>query len=154
MNLCIQCLQAPKYVEPDGRTHEYCGKSCAISAGALPFPCMFETCPQCLTNPKWIEDNGQVRDYCGKTCAMTAGALLKATETISLANPQPIPLVDPHQFNIHLESLRKYFWKWKVIVIESHLRQRHDVKDWRGILQLTGKVRDADIWWNMRKMES
>jgi hypothetical protein len=38
MNLCIQCLQAPKYVEPDGRIHEYCGKSCAISAGVLPFP--------------------------------------------------------------------------------------------------------------------
>ena len=31
MNLCIQCLQAPKYVEPDGRIHEYCGKGCAIS---------------------------------------------------------------------------------------------------------------------------
>jgi hypothetical protein len=52
---------------------------------------------------------------------MKAGALLKATETMSLPNPQPIPLVDPHQFNIQLESLRKYFWKWKVTVIESHL---------------------------------
>jgi hypothetical protein len=141
-------------VSIDGRIHEYCGKSCAISAGALPFPCMFETCPQCLTNSKWIEDDGRVRDYCGKTCAMKAGALLKATETISLPNPQPIPLVDPHQFNIQLESLRKYFWKWKVIVIESHLRQRHDVKDWRGILQLTGKVREADIWWNMREPQN
>ena len=154
MNLCIQCLQAPKYVEPDGRIHEYCGKSCAISAGVLPFPCMFETCPQCLTNPKWIEDDGRVRDYCGKTCAMRAGALLKATGTISLPNPQPIPLIDPHQFNIQLDSLRMYFWKWKVIVIESHLRQRHDVKDWRGILQLTGKVREADIWWNMREPQN
>ncbi len=48
-------------------------------------------------------------------------------------DPQQLPLEDPHQFNIQLESLRKHFWKWKVIVIESHLRQRHDVKDWRGI---------------------
>jgi hypothetical protein len=155
MNLCIQCLQAPKYVEPDGRIHEYCGKSCAISAGALPFPSMsMTTCPQCQTNPKWIEDDGRVRDYCGKTCAMKAGALLKATETMSLHNPQPIPLVDPHQFNIQLESLRKSFWKWKVTVIESHLGQRHDVKDWRGILQLMGKVREADIWWNMREPQN
>ena len=75
---------------------------------------------------------------------MKAGALLKATETISLPNPQQLSLEDPHQFNIQLESLRKHFWKWKVIVIELHLRQRHDVKDWRGILQLTGKVREAE----------
>jgi hypothetical protein len=109
-------------VESDGRIHEYYGKSCTISAGALPLPCMsMTTCPQCQTNPKWIEDDGRVRDYCAKTCAMKAGALLKATETMSLPNPQPIPLVDPHQFNIQLESLRKYFWKWKVTVIESHL---------------------------------
>ena len=120
MNLCIQCLHAPIYVEPDGRIHAYCGKNCAISAGALPFPYMFETCPQCLTNPKWIEDDGRIRDYCGKTCAMKAGALLKTTETISLPNPHQLSLEDPHRFNIQLESLRKHFWKWKVIVIELH----------------------------------
>ena len=85
---------------------------------------------------------------------MKAGALLKATETISLPNPQQLSLEDPHQFNIHLESLRKHFWKWKVIVIELHLRQRHDVKDWRGILQLTVKVSEADIWWNMREPQN
>jgi hypothetical protein len=69
-------------------------------------------------------------------------------------NPQSIPLIDPHQFNIQLDTLRMYFWKWKAIVIESHLRQRHDVKDWRGILQLTGKVRESDIWWNMREPQN
>jgi hypothetical protein len=37
MNLCIHCLQTPKYVEPDGRIYEYYMKHCTISAGALPF---------------------------------------------------------------------------------------------------------------------
>ena len=31
---CIQCQQKPKYVEA-GQVHDYCGKACAIAAGAL-----------------------------------------------------------------------------------------------------------------------
>ena len=158
MNLCIHCLQAPKYEEPDGRIHEYCGRGCAISAGAIPFPCMLETCPQCLKNPKWIEEDGRVREYCGKTCARKAGALLEDTGTISLLNPQPtflpasrsFELLDHHQLHLQLDSLRKYFWKWKVMIVELHLRQKHGIKGWQDIIQCKDEVREATIWWNMR----
>ena len=150
MNLCIHCLQAPKYMEPDGRIHQYCGKSCAISAGALPFPCMTETCPQCLSNPKWIEEDGRVRDYCGKTCAIKAGALREGNETISMLNPQPIGQVNAHQSDLQAssESLTRFFWKWKVTVIEYQIGHRYRAITWQEILRL--QVKEAVMWRNMR----
>jgi hypothetical protein len=59
----------PKWVEDDGLIRDYCGMSCAISAGALTFPPTFDKCLEFKDDQKLVEDDGHIRDYCGKRCA-------------------------------------------------------------------------------------
>ena len=62
-------------MEDDGLIRDYCGMSCAISAGALTFPPTFDKCLEFKDDQKLVEDDGHIRDYCGKRCARKAEAL-------------------------------------------------------------------------------
>ena len=58
--------------------------SCAISAGALPFPPTFDKCLECKDNQKLVEDDGRILDYCGKRCTRKAEALPSPAKKIRI----------------------------------------------------------------------
>ncbi|EIM89175.1 ADP-ribosylation [Stereum hirsutum FP-91666 SS1] len=69
-NMCDYCGVRPKYYDSaTGKTHDFCGRTCALQAKAS----MTNLCIECGLKPKF-DDGVKAYNYCGKTCAQEAKA--------------------------------------------------------------------------------
>lgn len=59
----------PVYVEPDGFTHPYCGKTCASIARSFAIHAVGKCSNSFCHRPRYADNDGTIFDYCGRTCA-------------------------------------------------------------------------------------
>ncbi|RHZ82814.1 hypothetical protein Glove_103g217 [Diversispora epigaea] len=87
MRVCSQLnCNKPVYIESNGHTHPFCGKTCAGLARLA----AVNTIGKCSSNfccrPKYKDDSGNIYDYCGRTCAIKSSAIALEKENQSPRN--------------------------------------------------------------------
>ncbi|RHZ82750.1 hypothetical protein Glove_103g208 [Diversispora epigaea] len=60
----------PVYVESDGYTHSYCGRTCASVARSVAINTIGKCSYSFCRRPKYMDADGKIFDYCGRTCAI------------------------------------------------------------------------------------
>jgi N-glycosidase YbiA len=80
-NLCVHCNRSVKFVDSQmGKTHDYCGKTCAAAAKLVEFSPssgvqpLQDKCIVCKQRPQWFDPKvGQFSPYCSNTCRSNSG---------------------------------------------------------------------------------
>src|SRR5438046_933665 len=87
----------PVYIEVNGFTHPYCGKTCAFNAlTGNPPQCKNPTC----SRKKYVDSSGTQYDYCGKSCAKQhLNQVNQGAPFCSRANCQKRAYTDPQDRN-------------------------------------------------------
>ncbi|CAG8482853.1 1062_t:CDS:2 [Diversispora eburnea] len=70
MLICARSnCRKPVYIESDGYTHPYCGKTCASVAISVAINTIGKCSYSFCRRPRYMDADGKIFDYCGRTCA-------------------------------------------------------------------------------------